>query len=569
MTIQTNVLAAMERLDAAIERQKVTQSKQSRFSEPMALFNSVMKWIKRAENRTPLYTQDSRMRDKWLREYWREEPHLAGVINSVVSVDKNRGWSITAGRNQTLRFERILRDAEAGQGWRYFMSQASLSYYTSDMGAVIEVGRDIEGGPLRSLYYTDPVACRLTGNPETPLEYYDVNATKHDGFLRSSTGGQSWTSDDFFRVAPLPNNDQTFGGLGYCAVSRVLRMAEIMIGVYEHNLERLLARAPRGVMFLQNVAEHQWLDAMKATEAQMSQKEREFFGALMVIATQGSEPPDGKLLSLSQLPDGFDIEKMTNLLMYAYALCFGYDPIEFWPVSAGALGRGRETDIQHRKGTGKGGKEFTLSLQDQLQRELPETVLFQFEERDAEGELLDADIAKRWGEVINLLYSGGMGVLTKEQAMMYLAEKGVVPAEWTATEEDTTVDDEGVERASASSATDKRKLKRLREQALESDHVQRAIHQFPKEPIIRRYWPSGKTVVLWESGDEVKHRHLFPVPDLRDMSREIRRPRVARAKTLYEGDGFDIIAADVEAAIVEGGERLGEEFEGLLRAEEE
>ena len=57
-----------------------------------------------------------------------------------------------------------------------------------------------------------------------------------------------------------------------------------------------------------------------------------------VIASGGMEQADAKLVALSQLPTGFDREVFTDQLMYGYSLVFGFDPTEFWPVNAGALG---------------------------------------------------------------------------------------------------------------------------------------------------------------------------------------------------------------------------------------
>ncbi|NIV32859.1 MAG: hypothetical protein GWN58_26455, partial [Anaerolineae bacterium] len=65
-------------------------------------------------------------------------------------------------------------------------------------------------------------------------------------------------------------------------------------------------------------------------------------------------------------------------------LITGTDASEFWPVQTGALGRGRETEIQHRKAASKGAMEFALAYQEQLQNELPDSLLFEFEQRDAE-----------------------------------------------------------------------------------------------------------------------------------------------------------------------------------------
>lgn len=545
LTRDERLLAALTKVDEAIQRQQQTYSKQGRFgpqTNPATFFSSVYNWIRNEKSDgIPPYKADSRSRDAWLRRFWPHEPHLAGVINSVVSIDRNRGWWLEGGRNQVIRYENILRGAEAGQGWRYFMSFASLSYYTADMGTVVELGRDGDGGPLRALYNVDPVACRLTGDPDYPLAYYDPMQTKAASYPHNGSDGALWAASDFFRVVPLPNNDQNFHGLGLCAVSRVYELTKLMIAIYEHDSEKLGAQAPRGLLLLNNITQDQWEQAMKARAANLTQKELQYYGGVEVIASMGAEPPDAKLFALSQLPDNFDIQTTTNLLMYAYALCFGYDPIEFWPVQAGALGRGRETDIQHRKGTGKGGMEFVFGLQDRLQQELPPTLLFQFEERDAEGELIDAQIHKAWADVAKVLTDGG--VLTPEQARMYLADKSVIPSEWAEISEQAAVDDEGVERG----------LRHMRDQALENESIRRAIYEYPHEPIVRRRFDPArnavKEIVLWDKASEATQRSRWIVPDLDAFAGELHRPRT-RAKVLATVDDITITDEDIALAIL-------------------
>ena len=117
---------------------------------------------------------------------------------------------------------------------------------------------------------------------------------------------------------------------------------------------------------------------MAARETNLSKLEREYYGGVAILAQEGVDQIDAKLVALSQLPAGFDLESVTKLIMLGIALAFGYDPIEFWPIDTGALGRSRESEIQHMKATGKGGIEFIRSFQDRLQRELPPTLLFEF-----------------------------------------------------------------------------------------------------------------------------------------------------------------------------------------------
>lgn len=567
--------AVEELADAAQQRANGKPvSKQSRFTDPQTFFASLYKWLRKADDEEPPYSVDSTTRDTWLRGFWHQETHLEGVINSVVAIDKNRGWNLTGGRNQVARYNNILREVEGGAGWRFFASRASMSFYTADMGAVTEVARDGMNGPAAGLFNTDPCNCQLSGNPAKPLYYYDLNAKL-----------QEWEPMDFFRTVPLPSNDQAMHGLGWCAVSRVTELAKIMLGVYHHDQEMLLARAPRGLLLLQNITEDQWLNAMRIRDVYASQKEQQYFSAIDVIAQMGSEAPDAKLFALSQLPANFDIEVMTRLLMYSYALCLGYDPIEFWPVMAGALGRGRETDIQHRKGTSKGAMDFILTMQDGLQRELPSALLFQFEERDVEGEIKDAQVHEAWAKVAALLGN----ILSKEQLYEYLADKGVIPTEWTPAEEDVNADaegsdpdnqlpinetenadDEGEQRAMKGRSKGAQRLRRqFEEKVLSSERVRRACVEFPQEPIVRSHFPSGKLELIWHRGEEAMKRRSWAVPDVEIMHRQVHRPRVVRAEaeTLFDEDGVTITTADVEQAIGGGAERVGRRFGELLEAE--
>ena len=81
------------------------------------------------------------------------------------------------------RYNNILRDSEAGEGWRYFAGRAALSFYTSDLGAVTEIGRDGPDGPARAFYNVDPTKCMLTGNADTPLSYTPHNEKNSYGRL--------------------------------------------------------------------------------------------------------------------------------------------------------------------------------------------------------------------------------------------------------------------------------------------------------------------------------------------------------------------------------------------------
>ena len=438
-------------------------SQQPRFNKlnPNSFYTSLLRFTNSDIQNEPKY--GTSQRDEWLRKVWKQEPYLAGVINSVTSIDKNRGWTLTGGRNQVKRFVNILHNrfffAPDLSGWRMSFGGSALSYYTSDLGSVTEIGRDGENGPLDSLYFVDPARCQLTGNAETPLKYNPVQGSE-----------QLWQYNDYFRIVSLPSTDEARYGLGFCALSRAIELAKIMIGIYQYDNEMLLNRAPRGLLLLKGITEQQWEQAMTARNAKLDGDEKEYYGAVNVLAQNdpGVEL-EAQLVSLSSLPAEFNQQIFTDLLMYGYALVFGYDPREFWPVSAGALGTATETEAQHRKAGAKGGLDFVLGYAEQLQEELPDTVQFEFEERDLDGELANAMVQQAQADVIMTMYEKGVGIITSEQARILAAGQGLIDPEWTMEQEEavaTDTDDEVV-------------------RALASERVQRAIWQYPNEPIVR------------------------------------------------------------------------------------
>lgn len=536
-----------------ITRAAKSDSQQPRLSADGSSFGAAYQWLQLEEIQQVPYSANSMQRDAWLRTFWKLEPRLAGIVNAVTLIDSNRGWSLIGGRNQVRRYTDILHAAEGGQGWRTFSRKSSLSYWATDMGAITEVGREGKAGPLRAIYHVDSARCRLTGNINRPLMYYPPSA-----------GPQEWGSDDFFRVCSLPSDDEQYNGLGYCAVSRALELTRLMYAVMLHDQEQVGARMPKGLLLLQNVSQEQWEQAMADRDSQLNAKERRYYGGVAVLAHSGVEQIDAKLVALSQLPANFDAKTFVDMTMYGYALCFGYDPSEFWPVQFGSLGRGTETEVQHQKATGKGGTDFALAMQEQLQNDLPATLQFEFEQRDDGGEIVLASVdAAKIANVTSMYNAGlvqGAPLISREQALSLLAEQGIIPEEWSVVEEDVeATDTEDADEASTGSAEqpedepppEPEPEPTPAERWLETDHVQRAMATWPNEPIIRYQWPTGRVETLWQPRNTprfhvVKHRSTEGV--------------------LYDKNGITITEADVDKAIADGKRRVGAEFAQLLDA---
>lgn len=542
-------MADSDVVEGPIQRAEA-KSQQPRFNSTGemvgSLFGTLLKrWSKDAIQEIPDYSTSSRELDKWLSDFWRTETLLSGVVGSVVNIDKNRGWNLTGGRNQVSRFTRVLREVEGGMGWRRFASMQSESFWTTNIGAIAEVGRIGRNGPLGALYHVDPTRCELTGSQSTPLMYYPAQGKK-----------QPWGQLDFIRCTSMPSIQESYNQLGYCAVMRAIQFAVLMVAIYRHDKEMLFALMPKGLLLMNGIDEQDWEDAMKANAERLTAKEREFFGGLSIFFGGMTGDIDAKLVGLSQLPHGFNMQEWTNMLMYGYALVFGYDPREFWPVSGGTLGTGRETEVQAMKATGKGGLDFALSFQDNLQRELPPTLLFEFEQRDSFGEAAEYESMRAFAAAVNEMAApsgpGQLETLTPEQRRILYAERGFIPEEWTITEEDVTATDvEDVER----------------DRVLAQPEVLRACEVFPKEPIVQLSWDwrrGYKSRTLWDAGAQA----LEP-PRFVSLPGRKRQVELDPDEVYYEdpeGD-FSITGDDVQRALSKWDKRHDDEWDGLPDAE--
>lgn len=508
-------------LSEHVERaRKAKESLQPRFkADSQKFFTSTMNWVVRAQTEEPPYSSKSRARDEWLQKFVQLEPHLAGVLSSVASIDSNRGWSLTGGRNQVKRFTRALHNFVVSgdvRGWRPGTRAASMQFHGCDLGAIKEIERDGERGPVTGFYSADPSHFELTGDINKPIQYFPKRGA-----------GQAWEPGDYMRIVDIGFNAEELNGLGFCGVSRCLELAKVMVAVLLHDQEQLAARAPRGLLLVKGMAQEQWDTAMKNREAELTSKQRQYYGGVEVIAS-GMEDISATLLALSNLPADWNMETFTNLTLYGYALCMGYDAREFWPVSGGALGTATETEVQHRKATQKGAGDFSLADQEQMQREdvLPDTLEYLYDERDVGGELQEIEVNTAVAELANSLYASNLNGIpllhpepevARQRAMQLLAEYNVIPQEWTVFEEDVTAtDDEDVENLEADDLAEAGLLegtpeeRRRRDKLLSRERVFRACVAFGEEPLVKYEWPSARTRVLARRGADLLKRRTFP-----------------------------------------------------------
>src|SRR5690349_17078532 len=307
-------------------------SKQPRFASPddpnIGYVNVLIDWVYRSHLVEPTMTTDTREYDNWLIDFANNEPHLVGILSSVISKDKNRAWYLTGGKRQVQLFGDRLRGVEAGEGWRNFISMQARSYYNTNMGTITEVETTTGniGDPMLSLYHVDPTRTRLLDNNQTPIRYYPKRGRV-----------QNWEDGSFFRTVSNPDPRENWRGVGMCAINRCLSLAKMLIAVYEHDLEMLGAEPPKGFLVGDNITQ-QMYDTAIAKRAEARRNGASAFGTdvISLFAQNANSRTAMQFVPYSQLPTNFDLEQFTYLIMLGYALAFGFDAQEFYPIRGGS-----------------------------------------------------------------------------------------------------------------------------------------------------------------------------------------------------------------------------------------
>jgi len=265
-------------------------------------------------------------REEWLREFWKKESILAGAVHSAVAKIIGLGWTISGGRNKVARYATILREAD-GKDWDTFLSKFLLDYLTQDKGAFIEFGSTVKDGPVQGLFNMDSYECDLTGDWDYPVKYHDISGKWHK-IPRTSVS----------HVSSLPSPQVNMHNYGYCAVSRAINAAQILILVNQYEREKLSDLPPNGIAAVTGLTPRQFRDAMNLYKMGRENRGNLIYpGILWLIGNPGATGGPGKvsieLISFAGLPDQFDKKVTVDVYAKTLALAFGVDVNEFWQIN--------------------------------------------------------------------------------------------------------------------------------------------------------------------------------------------------------------------------------------------
>ena len=362
-------------------------------------------------------TWPSTERDKYLDRFWPKEPFLAGAIFSVAARNASHRWELTGPAEQVEWAQQLLVQANFGQGWQDFVMKVTLDLLTQDCGAAIEIIRPARArmpdghwfdaiklpdemtgdytwyaysrengqvGPQHELNFQvvdspldlpigiahlDIQRVERTGNPAFPAIYTDVKGKQH-----------LMSAHQVVLLSEMPSPREARLGWGYSAVTRALRLAQVIrdMEIYKH--EKISGRFARAI-HLTNIDAGVIQDAVDQAEDNADNIGLIRYSQPIVAATLDPNARPGlETIELATMPDGFDEESSLRWYVAGLALDLGVDYGFLAPLPGNRLGTGTQAEAAERQAKGKSSRLFINQMEYTLNwcGVLPRNVTFKF-----------------------------------------------------------------------------------------------------------------------------------------------------------------------------------------------
>lgn len=360
-------------------------------------------------------------RDRQLRLFYPTEAILQSSISSMIARNMGFSWVLKGPKElQDATFD-LLHSANRGAGWLNFVGKVSTDLYTQDKGAFVEIIRqqDRPDSPVLGIQSLDASRCFHTGDPNTPVLYIDRKGKWHK--LR-------WYQ--VFTLVEMPAPHELLFGLQYCAMTRIMRAAQIYKNIQTYRDEKTGGRFARALHVLGGVEASRITDVLADFDTKNDDRGLTRYpgGAPIITALNPANPPSLVTLELATLPDNFDAEQAFKEYLTIVALGLFVDFQEIAPLPGGGLGSGSQSEILHLKTAGKGPALFMKLIEQKLNAHvLPRPVTFEFDEVDIEAQKTEAEVAKTRAEAREIMVASGE--IDSEAARQLALDAGDIPQE--------------------------------------------------------------------------------------------------------------------------------------------
>lgn len=372
---------------------------------------------------------DAADRDAWLRKFWKMfgNDMLQGVLAASVAKVQTQNWELEGPEGLVDLYHPIMRDdANFGKGYGDLVARGVVDYYTQDNGWFMErqrSGAKDHEGPMLGLAHLDSARMRPTGNADYPYIYMDVYGEHH--LMHRS---------QFIRIVDMPNPKTELHGWdkGFCALSRALSTALILTMLVTLKQEKLSDLPPSALAIFNNLTRKQFEKAISLYGAQEDMKNNTVWRSLMpLFGIDPAHPASVQFISLREVWESYDDMTAMNIAAYSFAAAWRIDPREFWPVSQGPLGTGKEAEVQHQKAKAKStGLLFTeIERAFNARESLPDGLTFKYALQDADEEQQRAAIHQLQIGNVKTMQEAGASLTPDEVRWILSTQYRILPRE--------------------------------------------------------------------------------------------------------------------------------------------
>lgn len=341
-------------------------------------------------------------RDQYLERFWPTEPFLSGAIFSICSRNAAFRWELTGPRKQVQWAQKLLSQADYGQGWQSLIMKLSQDILTTGNGAFLEIIRparartkagrwhdairqphpetgdpewfvfDRHSGKVDwgmkqgsdfditdsmidlpvGLGQLDSFRCERTGDPAYPVVYTDSHGYRH-----------RLAAHQVAPISEMPSPREDHLGYQQCAVDRTLRASQIIrdTAIYKH--EKVSGRFARAI-HLTNIDADVIQDAVKQANENNDNIGLIRYSQPIIAATlDPNAKASTETIELASMPDGFSEDESYRWYVAALALGFGVDYGFLAPLPGNKLGTGTQAETADRQARGKSSRLFINTIE--------------------------------------------------------------------------------------------------------------------------------------------------------------------------------------------------------------
>lgn len=365
-------------------------------------------------------------RDRVLLSTPRHEAMWGTAIGVAVSKMVSMSWEVESDiPARRKRAQQWLLNAGAGLGvfgWVPFLSMHLRSFLCTGRAFVeIERATPANGSRVINIHHLNPLRCRLTGNPQKPVNYL-----ARDGRTRELKWHQVMVLVDMM--------DPTEGeeGMVNSAAERAYRQIVKLAAIEQYVYERVSGRRPTSLQFIGGITGRHVEDAIASAQAEATSKGYQVYMGAAIIPIPGDVPLTLVSVPLMELPEGFDPVQERERADLIYSESIGLDPQDLNPALVGRQGlgsTGNQSLVLADKAKGHGlaawRQQFSHSLNELA---LDDKTLFSFRELDLRDEQQEAEVQQARQNVRNSMITSGM--ITPAEARNLAADDNDLPQEF-------------------------------------------------------------------------------------------------------------------------------------------